>query len=101
MKDHRKTTGTLKRIDNRIHFLQQVNANIPFDSLSSSLWGLFLLPFACRCLSISSCSGRVGQTLLICGDDVVVEPLVELSDDVTPSGGQYEHKTRGSTCCEP
>lgn len=93
---HRKTTGTLKGTDNRMYFTQQVNSNTPFDSLPSSLWGLFLLPFACRCLSSSSCSSGVGQTLLICGDDVVVKPLVELSDDVTPIGGSSMSTRHGA-----
>ena len=29
-------------------------------------------------------SGRISQALLVCGDDVIVEALVELSDDVAP-----------------
>lgn len=58
-----------------------------FDSPSSSLCGLFLLPFAC---SRRRSSSGVGQTLFVCGDDVVVKPLIKLSDDVTPTAVRRE-----------
>lgn len=58
--------------------------NLSADSLCSFLCGrLLLLPFGRGCLSGS---GGVGQTLLVGGNDVVIEALVELGDDVAPSG---------------
>lgn len=53
-------------------------------SLSSFLCHfLLLLPFAWG--RMGSSSSGVSQTLLVCGDDVVVESLVKLGDDVTPA----------------
>lgn len=61
------------------HILEKSSA----DLLGSFFCGLFLLAFGCRRLSSS---GGVGQTLLIGGNDVVIEALVKLSDDVAPRG---------------
>lgn len=66
------------------------------DSPSSFLCGLLLLlPFACGRLRSR---GGFGQTLFICGDDVVVKSLVELSDDVSPAATPTQEK-RELGCC--
>jgi len=74
------------------HTTTHLNTYCPFkhsevqqdNSLSSSsLRALLLLPFAGL-----QRSSRVGQTLLVGGDDVIIESLIELSDDVTPERGR-------------
>lgn len=69
--------------------MQRVSYSIEksFHSLPCFLCALLLLPFACGGLRSG---GRVGQIQLIRGDDVVVKPLVELGDDVTPKAQEEE-----------
>lgn len=49
-----------------------------FDSLSSFLWSLFLLPLSRSHVSGSSARSRNSQTLLIRRDDVIVKSLIKL-----------------------
>lgn len=87
------TIFVIKGTHKTSHIREKSSAN----SLCSRLCGLFLLAFGCRCLRSS---GGVGQTLLVSGNDVIVEALVELGDDVAPSGTRQRQRHRYSAADE-